>query len=246
MSQHENTDFGVPEPPDGELAQDVEENLEPEVVIPELVKPLTLEAALADFHQRPAQAANRMVAIQKLIARTFFDRGLTVGDFRLEQPVPGKHRTKKWDIVYSYRGRIHLAVSCKSIMANVAGTVPNRIDDAIGECVNIHAYDPGIVLGYFFVMDRAGAVRINRESRRPWYEVFGKSLVSLSGRRSQHNSQDLFEAASLLIVDFSHRPFDVTFYPGTMSWEAFFDTLVDHVLDRNPTLRNRLRGDRER
>jgi hypothetical protein len=181
-----------------------------------------------------------MVALQKLVAKTLYDRGLTLGEFTLEKLVPGKHRTKKWDVVYSYRGRIHLAVSCKSIMANVAGTVPNRIDDAIGECANIHAYDPGIVLGYFFVMDKAGGMSLNRDANRPWAEVFGRSLASLSGRRSQHNSHDLFEAAILLLVDFSQRPYQVAEYDGTLSWGEFFDTLIDHVRDRNPTLRNRL------
>jgi hypothetical protein len=225
---------------DSELAQDVEEALQPKPVIPAQVSPLSLEEALADFRGRPSQAANRMVAIQQLIARTLYDRGLTLGDFVLEQAVPGKHRTKKWDVVYSYRGRIQLAVSCKSIMANVAGTVPNRIDDAIGECVNIHAYDPAIVLGYFFVMDRANASKINQDIRRPWFEVFGKALASLSGRRSEHNSHDLFEAAALLIVDFARTPLEVMFFPETLSWNEFFDTIIDHVLDRNPTLRRRL------
>jgi hypothetical protein len=225
---------------DFDLAQDVEETLEPEPVAPEEVPSLTLNDALADFHSRPVQAANRMVALQRLIAKALFDRGLHQGEFVLEKAVPGKHRTKNWDVVYSYRGRVHLAVSCKSIMRNVAGTVPNRIDDAIGECANIHAYDPGIVLGYFFVMDKAGASRINRQTNQPWYEFFGRSLASLSGRRSQQNAHDLFEGATLLIVDFSRRPFDVVFYPGTLGWDDFFDTLIDHVKDRNPTLRYRL------
>ncbi|HZT08468.1 MAG TPA: hypothetical protein VFC51_15705 [Chloroflexota bacterium] len=225
---------------DSELAQDIEEAVEPEAIAPAAVPSLTLQDALADFVGRKAQASNRMLAIQQLVAKTLFERGLHIGDFVLEQSVPGKHRTKKWDVVYSYRGRIHLAVSCKSIMANVAGTVPNRIDDAIGECANIHAYDPGIVLGYFFVMDKAGGMRINRDLNLPWYESFGRSLASLSGRRSQHNSHDLFEAATLLLADFSVRPFGVEFYPRTLSWDDFFDTLIDHVRDRNPTLRNRL------
>jgi hypothetical protein len=238
LQPHDGTD--LEELTTAELAQDVEEGLETQPVAPALVPAISLLDALADFRARPAQAANRMVAIQELVVKSLFDRGLTAGDFALEKPVSGKHRTKKWDVVYSYRGRIHLAISCKSILANVAGTVPNRIDDAIGECANIHAYDPGIVLGYFFVMDNAGGSRINRELSVPWYEVFGRSLASLSGRRSATDSHDLFEAATLLIVDFASQPFNVMFYPHTLGWDDFFDTLIDHVKDRNPTLRTRI------
>src|SRR5262249_14719914 len=88
------------EPNDTELAQDAEEELETRPVEPTSVPALTLQDALADFHSRPTQAANRMVALQNLAAKTLFDRGLRLGDFVLEQNVPGKHRTKKWDVVY--------------------------------------------------------------------------------------------------------------------------------------------------
>ena len=106
----------------------------------------SLEAALADFYRRPAQAANRMASVQEVVKAELEARFAPLGTSAqtlLERPVRGKHRSKNWDVVFYFARRPQLAISTKSIMANVAGTVPNRIDDAMGECVNVHATIPG-------------------------------------------------------------------------------------------------------
>lgn len=199
---------------------------------------MDLQEALKDFYQRPAQAANRMKAIQDLVRTELDARFASLGpvaETRLDQPVRGKHRDKSWDITFSFARRPQLAISTKSIMANIAGTVPNRIDDAMGECVNVHAHDPGMVLGYLFVMNEALGGQKKRGGRS-WVDIFAESLVSFSGRRSEKDAPELFEAATLLIVNFETDPPAVTFHPSLLTWEEFFDVLVRQVRTRNPVI----------
>jgi len=200
--------------------------------------PSDLESALTDFHRRPSQAANRMAPIQNVVRTELEARFSALGqsiDVRLEKPVRGKHRSKNWDVVLYFGHRPQLAVSTKSIMANVAGTVPNRIDDAMGECVNVHAQDPGMVLGYLFVMNAALSNRNTREGRS-WTDIFAESLASFSGRRSERDAPELFEAATLLPVDFAADPPRISFHPGLLDWNGFFDILVGQVRTRNPLI----------
>ncbi|MCC7106805.1 MAG: hypothetical protein IT307_16860 [Chloroflexi bacterium] len=153
--------------------------------------------ALADFKTRAPRASNRMTKIQELVRDELETRFSALGhlaETTPERPPRGAHRTKCWDVVFRYADRVQLAISTKSIMANVSGTVPNRIDDAMGECVNIHAHDPGMVLGYLLVMDATGGEVRNNQGRR-WVDVFAESLLSFPGRRSEQDARELFEAA---------------------------------------------------
>lgn len=203
--------------------------------------PGDLQAALLDYQGRSRQAANRMAAIQELIRRELADRFSSVGPMlsvAAERPIKGKHRTKNWDVALQYASRYQLAVSTKAIISNVSGTVPNRVDDALGECVNVHAHDPGMVLGYLFVMDRGGGQQKTRDGRL-WLDIFADSLSSFSGRRSPQDGYELFEAAVLLEVDFSVNPPVFSFHPRLQTWDQFFDLLVNQVRSRNPVI-NRL------
>lgn len=204
----------------------------------------SLEDALAEFKRRPAQAANRMAPIQDVVKAELESRLMRAGpslEVHLERAVRGKHRSKNWDVVLYFARRPQLAISTKSIMANVAGTVPNRIDDAMGECVNVHAHDPGMVLGYLFVMNAGLASQTSRDGRS-WADIFADSLASFSGRRSERDAPELFEAATLLPVDFSVQPPGVTFHPSLLDWNAFFDVLVGQLRTRNPLVDRLLAG----
>jgi hypothetical protein len=199
---------------------------------------VALQNALADYYRRAAQASNRMAAVQTLI-RLELERQFSIlgplGEVKLEASIKGKHRPKNWDVTFSYARRPQLAVSTKAIMRNPGGTVPNRIDDAMGECVNVHAHDPGMVLGYLFVMDAAHGQRPTRNGRM-WTDILADSLASFSGRRSERDANELFEAATLLVVDFSAEPPGIRFHPGLLGWQEFFDVLVGHVRARHPAI----------
>lgn len=56
-------------------------------------------------------------------------------------------RDKNWDIVHPPEGRPMVAISMKSILKNLAGTVPNRTDDLIGEVADLQMRYPEIVIG---------------------------------------------------------------------------------------------------
>ena len=75
-----------------------------------------------------------------------------------EASIPGAGRDKKWDVAWSYDGKYRLGLSLKSLLKNLGGTVPNRIDDLIGEVANAQLHSPEIVIGY--VADESSANRV--------------------------------------------------------------------------------------
>ena len=58
-----------------------------------------------------------------------------------------------WDIGWPSNGRVRLGISLKSLLRNIAGTVPNRVDDLTGEMANVQLLSPEIVTGYIMVFD---------------------------------------------------------------------------------------------
>lgn len=66
--------------------------------------------------------------------------------------------------------------------------------------------------------------------------MFADALVSFSGRRSEQDASELFEAATLLVVDFALDPPSIQFHPKLLGWEAFFAILLGQVRARNPLI----------
>lgn len=77
-------------------------------------RPPELQDALTSFYGRPAQAANRMDPIQRVV-KVELDRRIallgSLAEVRLEQAVKGKHRAKTWDLTLSCAKRPQLAIS---------------------------------------------------------------------------------------------------------------------------------------
>ena len=92
-----------------------------------------------------------------------------------------------------------------------------------------------MVLGYLFVMNAALASQTTRVGRA-WTDIFAESLTSFSGRRSERDAPELFEAATLLPVDFSEPAPKVSFHPRLLDWNSFFEVLVGQVRARNPLI----------
>jgi len=181
-----------------------------------------------------------MLSLQKLVAQQLVAHGLTMGDFVLGRTVPGMRRAKHWDVTYSFRKRVHLAISCGSIASGPGDSLSDLVGETMGACIDAHQFDPGIVLGCLVVDERMGGTQNSGAVDTSGFPTLGQQLASLSGRRSLQDAPELFEAATLLRVDFASRPIGVECYPGTLGWDEFFERLVDQVKDRNPTLRNRL------
>ena len=146
--------------------------------------------------------------------------------------IPGGVRTKNWDVVWVYDKKCRLAISLKSILRNVAGTVPNRLDDLMGEVTNAQMYSPELVIGYIMVFD----VSQDSESKKhgsTWRDLLRDRLKGLSVRTSPSWGFGTIEAAEMIEVDFSSTPELLT--PET-EMARLFDTLVAEVIKRNPAL----------
>ncbi|MFZ4574887.1 MAG: hypothetical protein ACOYN0_10855 [Phycisphaerales bacterium] len=72
-----------------------------------------------------------------------------------EVRIPGGGREKDWDVAWKWDSKFRLVISLKSILKNLGGTVPNRLDDAMGETTNIQLYSPEIVTGYVMVFNKS-------------------------------------------------------------------------------------------
>lgn len=119
-----------------------------------------------------------------------------------ELPVPGLSRTKNWDVAYEFAGKFRLLVSLKSMLKNVSGSVPNRLDDLQGEVANVQQLRPEIVTGYVIVFDVAEDTA-RKEDGRMWSEYFEDALKAISIRRAPLWNQGLLEA--LWFVRFDSR-----------------------------------------
>lgn len=157
-----------------------------------------------------------------------------IRDVEEEVPIPGGGREKQWDIAWKLHGKYRLAVSLKSILSNLPGTVPNRIDDLIGEVANAQMYSPEIVIGYLIVFNTADD-RFSRKHKSTWSDILRTRLDGLSGRRAPFWSVGMIEAFGVVEVDFSEGPKLVS--PET-ELHQFFDTLVEQLAFRNPMLRD--------
>ena len=155
-------------------------------------------------------------------------RGLT--GVEKEASIPGAGRDKKWDVAWQYDGKYRLGLSLKSLLKNLGGTVPNRIDDLIGEVANAQLHSPEIVIGYVMIFN------VTEDSFSPkhgstWVDLFRARLASLSGRRSPSWTTGTVEDFILIEVDFGSGP---SIRSLSQPFDAFFDTLIEQIAARNP------------
>ena len=147
-----------------------------------------------------------------------------------EATIPGAGRDKKWDVAWQYEGKYRLGISLKSILRNLPGTVPNRIDDMIGEVTNAQLYSPEIVIGYVMVFNVAED-RYSPKHGSTWCDLIRNRIGSLSRRRPPSWTTGTVEDFVLVEVDFNKGPSTVR---TSQPFERFFDTLVEQVVLRNP------------
>ncbi|MXX81811.1 MAG: hypothetical protein F4Y69_12400 [Chloroflexi bacterium] len=189
----------------------------------------SIHDAIADLHriayvEGKRQSPARLNALADFCVQELESRGLSgVGT---EARIPGFGREKSWDVAWEYDGKVRLAISLKSILSNIPGTVPNRIDDLMGEVANVQLLSPEIVLGYVMVFNRGEDTADGR-----WINRLKRSLDGLSGRGAPAWGPGTFEAHVLVEATFGDAP---TVHAGTDDFGAFFDTLVARVAERNP------------
>ena len=167
----------------------------------------------------------RLDTLAEFCVQELTRRGLR--DVEREASIPGAGRDKKWDVAWSYDGKYRLGLSLKSLLRNLGGTVPNRIDDLIG---NAQLHSPEIVIGYVMIFN----IQDDRYSQRhdsTWSNLLQARLTSLSGRRAPSWTTGTVEDFVVVEVDFGSGP---QILSTSQPFDAFFDTLIEQIKVRNP------------
>lgn len=200
---------------------------------------LSLSDAVDDLFARKTQDPGRLDSLATYCIEAFKAAGLpgVRGGKADEVGIRGLGRQKDWDLAFVLADKPRLLVSLKSILKNLAGTVPNRLDDLMGEAANVQQLSPEIVIGYVVIMDEAG--NSVRKDGSTWIDTFRTNLSKIAIRRAPLWNQGLLEAVWLIRVD-SRKP------PGSRIVEThsadadgvnFFKALIDELYRREPTLK---------
>lgn len=195
--------------------------------------PLSLQDAIDSLYrlaitEGKSQSPQRLAALASFCVEQLALRGLQGAS--AEQNIPGAGRQKSWDVGWQYDGKFRLVISLKSLLKNLQGTVPNRIDDLMGEAANVQLLSPEIVCGYVMLFNVAED-KASKKHGVTMAEHLKKTLASLSGRKPPTWTIGTVEAAVFVAVDFSQSAALVS---GQELFSAFFDTLVEQVKIRNP------------
>ncbi len=197
--------------------------------------PLTIQDAVDSLYEKAvveakATSTKRLDGLAGFCIRELAKRGL-VGAVT-EAKIPGGGRSKVWDVAWNLNSKYRLAISLKSLLKNLGGTVPNRVDDMIGEVANLQMQSPEIVIGYIMLFDIATDSHSARHGCT-WAELLKRRINRLTGRRPPSWGTGMIEASSVISVDFSSGP---TIVSGEEDLSPFFDRLVADVKERNPVL----------
>jgi len=193
----------------------------------------SLQDAVADLYriavaERKSTSTKRLACLAQVCVAGLAARGLSGAV--PEAVIPAGGRDKAWDVGWHWRGKYRLVLSLKSILKNLGGTVPNRIDDAMGETASIQLYSPEVVTGYVMIFDVPADTKKTKHGGT-WISHLCEKLEILSGRRAPYWSPGTFESHSVVAVDFSDGPKIVE---GTGAFERMLDALVDETKRRNP------------
>ena len=194
---------------------------------------ISLQDAVDDLYriavvEKKRQSPNRLALLATMCVEQLDQRGI-VGAAK-ELTVPGIGRSKTWDVGWPSDGKVRLGISLKSLLRNVAGTVPNRVDDLTGEMANVQLLSPEIVTGYIMIFDTTGS-GLRKDGTR-WVDYFRDAINRLSGRDAPAWAAGMVEASAIIEVDFAVKPLIV----AAPDMSAFFDTLTHCVHTRNPDM----------
>jgi hypothetical protein len=201
--------------------------------------PLSLSDAVDDLLQRKTQDSGRLNLLATYCIEAFRLAGLpgVRGGKADEVGIRGLGRQKDWDLAYVLAGKPRLLVSLKSILKNISGVVPNRLDDLMGEVANVQQLSPELVIGYVVIMDE----KENSPHRggSTWIDHFEANLRKIAIRRAPLWNQGLIEAIWLIRIDSRNPPGQRVVNVSTEDAEStgFFRALLDELFLREPTLR---------
>ena len=165
-----------------------------------------------------------------------------------EATVLGGLKTKDVDVVVEKPGiGPAIAISCKTT-GNAFRNLTNRMEEAVGECTNLHMTYAALVIGFFSVLraHRAGsdsALAVNdvalQKDGNPVDGIvrYHAALKQLEGRADLRDTISKYEAVSLALVETSGpntgKLLD-TFPPkeSPLRFERFFETIYKRYDER--------------
>lgn len=191
----------------------------------------SLENAIGFLHdkvyvQEKPTSPNRMDAMAEYVIEALESRGIE--EWETEVKLDAFARDKQWDVVHLVDGKPRVAISLKSILRNLAGTVPNRTDDLIGEVADLQMQYPEIIVGYVVIMDLAETDRDPNAAK--WVRRMDSRLESISGRQPPFWGRGTIEASEVIKAKLQgYSDPEVMTSEGEMA--TFFET-IDEQYDR--------------
>lgn len=199
---------------------------------------MELEDVLDEISRRKTQDATRLAPLADYARRQFMNYGLpgVMGGSEGELKIKGMARSKDWDVAYDFAGKRRLLVSLKSIWKNASGTVPNRIDDLMGEAANVQQMSPEIVTGYILLFDLQCDTR--RRDNTTWSQFFENAVKRIAIRRAPLWNQGLLEGCWFIRFDSTKPKGQRIPDPARVEVEGaeFFGSLLRELKLREPAI----------
>jgi hypothetical protein len=201
--------------------------------------PVSLSDAVDDLLSRKTQDPGRLNSLAEYCIEAFARAGLpgVRGGKANEVGIRGLGRQKDWDLAYVLAGKPRLLVSLKSILKNLPGVIPNRLDDLMGEAANVQQLSPELVIGYVVLLDEKENGPHGRDG--DWIGHLEANLRRIAIRRAPLWNQGLIEGVWVIRID-SREPVGRRIV-GVDSIDAagtrFFEALLAELYLREPTLK---------
>ncbi len=200
---------------------------------------LELEDVIDDITRRHKNDSARLSALANFAKLQLEHYGLpgVRGGSGGELCAPGIGRSKDWDVAYEFAGKFRLLVSLKSLWKNASGTVPNRIDDLMGEAANIQQLAPEVVIGYILLFDAAADSR-RREDGLQWSEFFERAVKKIAIRGAPLWNQGLLEASWFILINSAAPKGSRIVDPdkAAIQGPTFFKDLLRKLHQREPAI----------
>ncbi|MDQ3509743.1 MAG: hypothetical protein M3494_17330 [Actinomycetota bacterium] len=199
----------------------------------------SIENAIDEVIKNKPQSSSRLSPVADFAIEQFDQHGLpgVKGGSGGELRIGGLARSKDWDVAYDFAGKPRLLLSLKSIWNNAGGSVPNRIDDLMGEASNVQQLSPEIVIGYIVLFDtKADSKR--RTDDLNWSQFFEAAVKSVAIRRAPIWNQGLLEGTWFIRFDSRRSKGERILDPPKASDEgdAFFSALLRELKIREPAI----------